>query len=197
MKLSKFVKFTNFDDINHVGFWISHTVWDFSHLALQPERLDVCLWAKPFALPEFAFLPSKCSLPHPHCHSGWLIIPTYYQSHTELLCSRCDSLFQLWQTYFAPMENLIWLKKKISVAYLFENYTKCWILIFLGFFTNICPTEIDLFSGFKVNKIDQFWHFWWTFVHSKCNRCSLCSQSWIGNSVILTRALPNNILTLG
>ena len=28
-------------------------------------------------------------------------------------------------------------------------------------------------------KIDHFWHFWWTFVHSKCKRSSLRSQCWM------------------
>ena len=31
----------------------------------------------------------------------------------------------------------------------------------------------------KVAKIDHFWHFWWTFVHSKCKRSSLRSQCWM------------------
>ena len=58
----------------------------------------------------------------------------------------------------------------------------------LAFSTNICPIKIDL-SGTtvwpqvsslkKVVKIDYFWLFWWTFVHSKCKRSSLRSQCWM------------------
>ena len=28
-------------------------------------------------------------------------------------------------------------------------------------------------------KLTNFWHFWWTFVHSKCKRSSLDTQFWI------------------
>ena len=31
----------------------------------------------------------------------------------------------------------------------------------------------------KLAKSDHFWHFWLTFVHSKCNRSSLRSQCWM------------------
>ena len=31
----------------------------------------------------------------------------------------------------------------------------------------------------KTHQIDDFWHFWLTFVHSKCKRSSLCSQYWM------------------
>ena len=147
MKLSKFVKFTNFDDINHVGFWISHTVWDFSHLAPLPERLDVCLWAKPFALPKSAFLPSKPC--HPHCHSGWWLIPTCSLWRTGWRCSRSDSLFQLQTPCFGPTANLIWLKikKKISVAYFLSHFT-LFEFYNLNFWTTVsCKKEEKLTFG--------------------------------------------------
>ena len=60
------------------------------------------------------------------------------------------------------------------------------IFSILAFSTNFCPIKIDLSgntvwpqsSGIfkKLAKIDHFWHFWLTFVHSKCKRSSLRSQ---------------------
>ena len=57
----------------------------------------------------------------------------------------------------------------------------------LAFSTNFCRIESDL-SGNTVwpqisdlknsSKLDHLWHFWWTFVHSKCKRSSLRSQWW-------------------
>ena len=60
--------------------------------------------------------------------------------------------------------------------------------LILAFFTNFCHNKIDQSSnivwlqksGFqKLVKIDHFWHFQWTFVHSKCKRSSLRSQCWM------------------
>ena len=31
----------------------------------------------------------------------------------------------------------------------------------------------------KITKIDHFWQFWWTFLHSNCKRSSLRSQFWM------------------
>ena len=58
---------------------------------------------------------------------------------------------------------------------LFKNYSKCRIWI-LAFSTNFSPIKTDLSgntvspqaSGFqKLAKMNNFWHFQWTFVHSK------------------------------
>ena len=58
----------------------------------------------------------------------------------------------------------------------------------MAFFTNFCPIKIDLSgntvwpqaSGFqKLAKMNHFWHFWWTFVHSKCKGSSLRSPCWM------------------
>ena len=63
------------------------------------------------------------------------------------------------------------------------SHLNFWIL---AFSTNSCPIKTDLSgntvwpeaSGFqKLTKMDHFWHFLWTFVHSKCKRSSLRSQS--------------------
>ena len=53
----------------------------------------------------------------------------------------------------------------------------------LTFSTNFCNIKNDLSGntvwGFqKVAKMGYFWHFWWTFVYSKCKRSSLRSQCW-------------------
>ena len=81
---------------------------------------------------------------------------------------------------------------------LFENYSKCRILI-LAFSTNFCPIKTDLSgntvwpkaSGFqKLAKIDHSWPFLLTFVHSKCKRsllrsqCSMILFLWFSNTVV-------------
>ena len=72
-----------------------------------------------------------------------------------------------------------------NISYtVFENQpiSRIWIL---AFSTNFCPIQSDLSgnivwpqaSGFqKLAKIGHFWHFWLTFVHSKCKHSSLRSQ---------------------
>ena len=103
------------------------------------------------------------------------------------------------------------MKKHFSCIYridesatLFENCSKCRIWI-LAFSTNFCPIKTDLSgntvwpqaSGFqKLAKMDHFWHFKLTFVHSKCKRSSLRSQclmrlflwfsSTVGKTIFLT-----------
>ena len=74
---------------------------------------------------------------------------------------------------------------------LFSHYPHClkmtenvafWIL---AFFTNFYLITIHLSgntvwpqaSGFR--KLAKITNFWWTFVHSKCKRCSLRSQCWV------------------
>ena len=75
----------------------------------------------------------------------------------------------------------------VKLHTVFENYSKCriWIFWIMAFSINFCPIKSDLSgntvwphaSGFqKLAKMDHFWHFWWTFVHSKC-KCS--PQSWM------------------
>ena len=80
---------------------------------------------------------------------------------------------------------------------MFENYSKCriWIFDILAFSTIFCPSKVDLSgntvwpqaSGFeKLAKMDSFWHFWLTFVHSKCKRSSQCWMRlflWFSNTV--------------
>ena len=57
----------------------------------------------------------------------------------------------------------------------------------LAFSTSFCPIKTDLSgntvwpqaSGFqKLAKMDHFWHFYLTLVHSKCNCSSLRLQFW-------------------
>ena len=67
---------------------------------------------------------------------------------------------------------------------------KCriWFFQFWHFLRIFCPIKIDMsgttvwpqLSGFqKLAKMNYFWHFSWTFVHSKCIRSSLRSQCWM------------------
>ena len=60
--------------------------------------------------------------------------------------------------------------------------------IILAFCTNFCPIKTDLSgntvwpqaSGFqKLAKMEHFWHFSLTFVHSKCKQSSLCSHCYM------------------
>ena len=72
---------------------------------------------------------------------------------------------------------------------MFENHPKCRIEFWIfAFSTNFCPIKTDLSgntvwpqaSGFeKLAKMNHFWHFWLTFVYSKCKRNSLRSQCWM------------------
>ena len=71
-----------------------------------------------------------------------------------------------------------------SALTLFENYSNCHIWM-LAFSNNFCPiktgnTVWPQASSFqKVPKMDHFWHFLLTFVHSKCKCSSLRSQCWV------------------
>ena len=58
----------------------------------------------------------------------------------------------------------------------------------LAFSTNFCPTKTDLSGNTfwpqalvfqKLAKMDHFWYFWLTFVHSKYKHSSLRSQYWM------------------
>ena len=82
------------------------------------------------------------------------------------------------------------IMKYIQISTLFENYSKCriWIFDILAFSTNFCPIKTDLSgntvwpqaSDFqKLAKMDHFWHFLLTFIHSKCKCSSLRSQCWM------------------
>ena len=59
-----------------------------------------------------------------------------------------------------------------NTVFKIHSKSRIWIL---AFFINFCPIKTYL-SG---SQIDNFWHFWWTFVHLKCKRSSLRSQCWI------------------
>ena len=63
---------------------------------------------------------------------------------------------------------------------MYENCSKCRSLTFrFWYFPSIFVLSkvtclVTLFQ--KLAKIDHFWHFWWTFVHSKWKNCS---QYWM------------------
>ena len=69
------------------------------------------------------------------------------------------------------------------------SHLNFWIL---AFFTNFCPIKTDLSgntvwpqaSGFqKLAKMDNFWHFWLTFVHSLRSQCWMRLFLWFSNTV--------------
>ena len=77
-----------------------------------------------------------------------------------------------------------WSLKTTST--MFVNYTKCriWIFQFRHFPLLKVTCLVTLFvcklqDFLKVAKMDNFWHFKLTFVHSKCKRSSLRSPSWM------------------
>ena len=86
----------------------------------------------------------------------------------------------LWEYFFCKIikPHIVWKLLKLS-------HLNFGILVFS---TNFCPNKTDLSgntvwpqaSGFqKLAKMDHFWHFKLTFVHSKCKRSSLRSQCWM------------------
>ena len=126
-----------------------------------------------------------------------LIISTIFLifSHNGIFegpkCQLC--LSDLWVFVWpCPTWNYFRLYRKMLIFFfqhftLFENHPKCciWIFEFWHFppiFVLLKLTcLVTLFdSGFqKLAKMDHFWHFWLTFVHSKCKRSSLRSQCWM------------------
>ena len=64
----------------------------------------------------------------------------------------------------------------------FENHQKC--RIWISEYWHFSPIFVLLKSGNnvwtqtsgfqKLAKIDHFWHFWWTFVYSKCHIFQFC-----------------------
>ena len=91
-----------------------------------------------------------------------------------------------------PTLHIVW--KLLNMSHL--NF---WILVFS---TNICPIKTDQSgntvwpqaSGFqKLAKMDHLWHFWWSFVHSKCKRSSLRSQSWMKLFLWFSNTVPSHL----
>ena len=79
------------------------------------------------------------------------------------------------------------------------SHLNFWIL---PFSTNFCRIKTDLSgntvwpqaSAFqKLAKMDQFWHFWLTFVESKCTRSSLSSQCWMRLILWFSNTVPSVI----
>ena len=74
--------------------------------------------------------------------------------------------------------HIVWKFLKMS-------HLNLWIL---ALSTNFCPIKTDLSGNTvwpqalcfqKLAKLDYFWHFKLTFVHSKCECSSLRSQCWM------------------
>ena len=74
--------------------------------------------------------------------------------------------------FFAEMlQHIVWKSSKMfHFNFLFRHFP----LVFVPL--KVWAQTSD-FS--KIVKIDNFWHFQWAFVRSKCERCSLRSQCWM------------------
>ena len=111
------------------------------------------------------------------------------------------------------------LEKRLCVAaqfcHLFHDRQQKWdvtqclkVVQILAFSTNFCPIKTNLSgntiwpqaSGFqKLAKMDHFWHFWLTFVHSKCKRSFARNIEWdfscdfqtpcIGDTLFVSKSL--------
>ena len=74
--------------------------------------------------------------------------------------------------------HIVW-KITQNVAFEFLNFGI--LYQFLSYYTDLSGNTVwPQASDFqKLVKMDQFWHFWLTFVHSKCKPSSLHSQCWM------------------
>ena len=88
-------------------------------------------------------------------------------------------MFEFRESFWFCAHPTHWLKITENVVFNF---------FILAFFTHFSTIKIDLSgntvwtqaSDFqKLAKIDDFGHFYWTFVNSKCKRSSLRSQCWV------------------
>ena len=77
------------------------------------------------------------------------------------------------------------LKSLIHIAWKLLSHLNFWILAFLPIFVLLkvtCLVTLLRSASFifsKTRQMDHFWHFLFTFVHSKCKRSSLRSQCWM------------------
>ena len=104
---------------------------------------------------------------------------------------------EMWSEFFIALQS----SYSLLYSVIFLQYSHCLKLIqnvVFDFSTNFCPFKTDFSantiwpksSGFqKFAKMDRFWYFLLSFVHSKCNRSSLRSQCgrrlflWFSNNV--------------
>ena len=79
------------------------------------------------------------------------------------------------------------LKATQNVTFQFFNFPPIFVLFRIDLPGNTVWPQASAFQ--KLAKMDQFWHFWLTFVESKCTRSSLSSQClmrlllWFSNTV--------------
>ena len=81
-----------------------------------------------------------------------------------------------------PFRHSVWKSPKMShLSFYHFGILYQFLSDFMDFIIDLSGNTVLLqASGFqKPAKMDHFWHFYWTFVHSKCKRSSLRSQCWM------------------
>ena len=111
---------------------------------------------------------------------------TNHAKFIHSLILKIDHLVQIFQTFFTDFG-----KTKTRKTWLFlkkKKYHTVWKLLkmsHLEFSTNFCPIKVDLCGNtiwpqaLSFPKLDKFWQFLWTFVHSESKCSSLRSQCWM------------------
>jgi len=101
-----------------------------------------------------------------------------------------------WYSHFLENWNVKIDANNSNTFSIFSNIHIVWKLLKmshlnfwnLAFSTNFCPIKTDLSGNTfwpqalvfpKLAKMDHFWYFWLTFVHSKYKHSSLRSQCWM------------------
>ena len=94
----------------------------------------------------------------------------------------CSSLESIKSRFFRIFSHWNYLQSSsafhLHLCTLFENHPKCRIGIFQ--FWHFSSIFVILKLSYLVTLSDsKFWHFWWTFVHSRWKLSSLRSQFWM------------------
>ena len=73
--------------------------------------------------------------------------------------------------------NEWWQFSTVSSYHDFWHFPPIFVLLKLTCLVTLFDRKLQVFK--KLAKMDHFWHFFLTFVHSKCKRSSLRSQCWM------------------
>ena len=74
-------------------------------------------------------------------------------------------------------KNTQCLKITWNIAFEFWHFPSIFCLLKMTCLVKLFDRKLKFFQQFA--KMNHFWHFWLTFVHSKCKRSSLRSQCWM------------------